>query len=716
MTDVNATTEHLDAVILVVVNLDEVDFGRRTHALEGDAVQFVVGGDFETGILHLGEEQVARVVGRLIATEQARAALTGLGAVGGTASNSRVTVVDRSVTIDDQTTPFAAVGIAHRTFDVGAGGHDDRLGQRTVGADLAVTSDDQVVCTGVTEDGDARLDGQDRAVASIFTDEDRTGELVDGTVVQGDVSGVGAGEAADALEVQNFTGFSGTRRASRGACAGEVTEGPARGPVIGVRVARAEGTDIGHGGEPRIDHVDVDRRDRLFNRAREDAVERVGDLGIVGTAQEPGRNVDRVATAFREVVGAVESHGLDVQDLVASSAGCAFTSQASKGRVLVDVEAFVGEVGDDTVVKLASGTFADQHALVRFSASFITDEGEVGDHRVGARQLVVGTTGTTAVVELEALVGVRAFLDDEDELGAAGPAIGVVHGVVADTGQNNVLHVDGATEHLDAIVLVVVDLDIVDRGAVTNALEGDAVQLVLGRNFETGITQLHILVDTGVVGRNVAAEQARATFASLRTIGGATGYGRVTIVDRRATIDDQATPFAARRGGNGALNVRLRGHDDRVVLGTQDAQLGAAGHNQVVSAVGADDLSAFRNGDNGRDTAGAGIANVFTDEDRAGNDITAALSERGVSGDVTGHLTSGQRATVSQGKSARREITAAIGREIDILAGATAATAARRRTQVFISRGGNGRIRTGREKGAGGRDKQKLAEVLLHRH
>ena len=525
MTDVNAATEHLDTVILVVMNLDEVDFGCRTHALEGNAVQLVIGRDFETGELDLGEEQVARVVGRLIATEQARAALTGLGAVGGTASNSRVTIVDRSVTVDDQAAPFAAGGVTHRAFDVRARGHDDRLGQRTVGTDLAVASDDQVVSTGVTEDGDARLDGQHSAVAGIFTDEDRTGELVDGAVVQGDVSGVGARETADALEVQNFTGFRGTRRAGRGASAGEVAEGPASGPVIGVRVARAEGTDVGDGAEPRIKNVDIDGRDRLLNRAREDAVERVGDLGIVGTAQEPGRNVDRIATAFGEVGGAVESNGLDVQDLVASSAGCAFTRQAVEGRVLVDVEAFVGEVGDDTVVELASGTFADQHALVRFSASFITDEGEVGDDRVGTRELIVGATGATAVVKLEALVGVRAFLDDEDELGAASPTIGVVHGVVADTGQNDIFHVDGATEHLDAIVLVVVDLDVVDSRAITNALEGDAVELVIGRDFETGITQLHVLVDTGIVGRNVAAEQARAAFTRLGTISGATGNG-----------------------------------------------------------------------------------------------------------------------------------------------------------------------------------------------
>ena len=68
----------------------------------------------------------------------------------------------------------------------------------------------------------------------------------------------------------------------------------------------------------------------------------------------------------------------------------------------------------------------------------------------------------------------------QNELSLAHPAFRVIEAVVGNPRQECVSEIGGTPEHLDAVILLVMDLDIVDFGLVTDTVEGDTVELVLG--------------------------------------------------------------------------------------------------------------------------------------------------------------------------------------------------------------------------------------------
>ena len=66
--------------------------------------------------------------------------------------------------------------------------------------------------------------------------------------------------------------------------------------------------------------------------------------------------------------------------------------------------------------------------------------------------------------------------------------------------------IDGTAKELHAIIQVVVNLNVVHRGAGTDTLEGDAIELVFRVDIGAGITHDHVGQDAGVVIGLVAAK------------------------------------------------------------------------------------------------------------------------------------------------------------------------------------------------------------------
>ena len=98
--------------------------------------------------------------------------------------------------------------------------------------------------------------------------------------------------------------------------------------------------------------------------------------------------------------------------------------------------------------------------------------------------------------------------DGRHELVDARVALVGVELVVAREHHVQVVAVDGATEPLDAVVEVAVDLDEADRSAGADAREGQAVQLVAGTQLVTGVADREVL------------EAARAVCVVDPTVGG----------------------------------------------------------------------------------------------------------------------------------------------------------------------------------------------------
>ncbi len=64
------------------------------------------------------------------------------------------------------------------------------------------------------------------------------------------------------------------------------------------------------------------------------------------------------------------------------------------------------------------------------------------------------------------------------------PAEVAVERVVGEAGEQEVLGVGRAAEELDAVVLVHVDLEVIDDGAVTDAAQGETVDLLVDLDLE----------------------------------------------------------------------------------------------------------------------------------------------------------------------------------------------------------------------------------------
>src|SRR3546814_12097007 len=70
-----------------------------------------------------------------------------------------------------------------------------------------------------------------------------------------------------------------------------------------------------------------------------------------------------------------------------------------------------------------------------------------------------------------------------------------------------IFEVRAAAEHLDPVVRAVVDLDVIERGAGSDAGQRQAVDFLVLRKLETGIADLDILHRARIVGGGGAAEQ-----------------------------------------------------------------------------------------------------------------------------------------------------------------------------------------------------------------
>ena len=99
----------------------------------------------------------------------------------------------------------------------------------------------------------------------------------------------------------------------------------------------------------------------------------------------------------------------------------------------------------------------------------------------------------------------------------------------------------GAAEELDAVVRVHVHLDVVDLGPTADALESDAVQLVVRADQGPGELDPDVAEHTGVVVVVVAAVPTGAAFTERFAGDGAIGAG----VQGRVAVEDQATPVTA---------------------------------------------------------------------------------------------------------------------------------------------------------------------------
>src|SRR5690242_6897869 len=79
------------------------------------------------------------------------------------------------------------------------------------------------------------------------------------------------------------------------------------------------------------------------------------------------------------------------------------------------------------------------------------------------------------------------------ELPLAGPTVVPVEAVIAVAAGDTMLQIDSAAEHLEAVVVVVVRLHIVDCGAAADSIEGDAVDLAPRLDLEAAELDDHIL-------------------------------------------------------------------------------------------------------------------------------------------------------------------------------------------------------------------------------
>src|SRR5690606_22647021 len=190
----------------------------------------------------------------------------------------------------------------------------------------------------------------------------------------------------------------------------------------------------------------------------------------------------------------------------------------------------------------------------------------------GARPLVHVVAGAVA-------------LDHDAELHGAVPSGIDVEAVVAGAGDHQVARAVRAAEELHAVVGAVVDLDVLQRGAAADAAGGQALELVPAGEGEARVADLHVLHGARVVGGRVAAVHAQV--AALDA-GFALRAARLEVadagIDRRPPGKHQATPAAFGLGIGVALDVDLRGHDDRLFRGSKRIDPGAAVDHQRIGA------------------------------------------------------------------------------------------------------------------------------------
>ena len=176
--------------------------------------------------------------------------------------------------------------------------------------------------------------------------------------------------------------------------------------------------------------------------------------------------------------------------------------------------------------------------------------------------------------------------------GAAPPLVDV-DGVVAHIHRHEVLEAHRAAEHLDAVVVGGVHLQVLDDGVAADAAEGDAVQLVAVAHFRAGVFDDHVFHAPGAVLVVVAAvlrlvEAGRAFRVHVAIGGGEVagghGAGVVALVGDAEAVDDDAAPLLHVLGPRGAFHVRDRGEGDGRVRRAHGEQLRAAVDDEKVRA------------------------------------------------------------------------------------------------------------------------------------
>src|SRR5690606_21832718 len=136
----------------------------------------------------------------------------------------------------------------------------------------------------------------------------------------------------------------------------------------------------------------------------------------------------------------------------------------------------------------------------------------------------------------EGVVADAGVLFDDQELYAALPAHVPVERVIVGTGDHDMLHVDRAAKHFDAVIQATVYLHMAHDGAVATAAEGKAVEFVVAGNFVAGKLDARVLEQAATAGRVITAEGAA-------TVAGRNAFNaRIGDIDRRAAEQYHATP------------------------------------------------------------------------------------------------------------------------------------------------------------------------------
>ena len=305
------------------------------------------------------------------------------------------------------------------------------------------------------------------------------------------------------------------------------------------------------------------------------------------------------------------------------------------GQVL-DVDAGADEVGEDAVEVAAPPVVAQLQGLgvVRVGGAHArADEGGVPDLRGGVGLAVLGIG---AAVVLAGPVADLLGLHGEPELVVPPPAFVDVEGVVAVEGAHQVAAADGAAEPLEAVVLVVVDLHVLDDGAPADAAHGQAVDLVAGADVGAAVADRAVAEDAGVVAV-VGAAVGAAGLGGGNALDGADAGGGV---DHGLAENDDAAPQAA--GVEGQVEgigdvVGFGGEDDGVLAGPLGEDPAALGHDEGAGVLALARLAA----DDGAGLDGEGGAVV--DEDEAVEDVGVVRRPRGVLAGVPGDLHDGLR-------------------------------------------------------------------------
>ena len=542
-------------------------------------------------------------------------ALDGLFAIDRSRRRAADAAVDRRPAEDDDAAPFAdgVERIGLRAAEVSFRGEYDRVLRRAVGENFRTAVDDEVVCAGVAENHNAGFDRQigrsaaGTVGADIDADVHAAAKFVIIAAGKRDVRSFGAGEFADVFAVER----AGEACAGRAGRRREQGEGPAGRPVIGFRFIRTECADVIDVVEERSrKRREIERRNVEFvHRRKQHGSERThADFVVRVGGDRAGRS-----RGVRRSVGqrrAVEQHRvegrIDVDPVIGARRVVASgVLPAEAGRA----------VNDDAVEEAADKAGVDPECV-----GAGPDQREVGDGRIGRRR-----DGVAGARHFHAVVAAISALLDHHELGSAAPAIVEVERVVVIAGENHIFQVHRAAEDFDAVVGVIVHLDIFDGGAVADAAEGQAVQFVAVLvQRKAGEADLHVADNAAVVVRSRAAvnrfrighalDGLFAAYRSRRRAADAT-------VDRRPSENDDAAPFG-NVGATGVVRIGcapdkivFTGEHDRAGLRAVSDDLRAAIDDEVVCAGIAENHNARLDRQDGRRAAGSCRAAIDADID-----------------------------------------------------------------------------------------------------